>query len=139
MPVPYLFGYRQKDERIVFCKGKTRSPLLPVQRGRVTVKNITFINALPYICENGCKWRRLPKEYGNRHVIYKCFSRWVRDGIIERLFRELHANGTVQTARSVLMPGSMTVLVHLDACGTLKKPAGRRQAVSKAAWHAKST
>ncbi|MDR1703844.1 MAG: transposase [Clostridiales bacterium] len=26
---------------------------------------MTFINALLYICENGCKWRKLPKEYGN--------------------------------------------------------------------------
>jgi len=44
--------------------GKIRH-ILPVQRGRVTVQNITLINALLYICKNGCKWRRLPKEYGN--------------------------------------------------------------------------
>ena len=78
--------------------GKIRH-ILPVQRGRVAVQNITFIRALLYICENGCKWRRLPKEYGNWHVIYKRFNRWVKDGIIERLFRELHANGIVETAR----------------------------------------
>jgi len=53
--------------------GKIRH-ILPVQRGRVTVENITFINALLYICENGCKWRRLPKEYGKWHVIYKRFN-----------------------------------------------------------------
>jgi len=44
--------------------GKIRH-ILPVLRGRVTVQNIIFINALLYICENGCKWRRLPKECGN--------------------------------------------------------------------------
>jgi len=60
--------------------GKIRH-ILPVQRGRVTVENITFINALLYICENGCKWRRLPKEYGKWHVIYKCFNRWVKGGL----------------------------------------------------------
>ena len=54
--------------------------ILPVQRGRVMVKNITFINALLYICENGCKWSRLPKEYSSRHVIYKRFNRRVKDG-----------------------------------------------------------
>ena len=62
--------------------GKIRH-ILPVQRSRVTVENITFINALLYICKNGCKWRRLPKEYGNWHVIYKRFNRLVKDGIIE--------------------------------------------------------
>jgi len=100
--------------------GKIRH-ILPVQRGRVTVENITFINALLYICENGCKWRRLPKEYGNWHVIYKRFNRWVKDGIIERLFRELHANGIVESARPILLLDSMSVPVHPDACGALKK------------------
>jgi len=100
--------------------GKIRH-ILPVQRGRVTVQNITFINALLYICENGCKWRRLPKEYGKWHVIYKRFNRGVKDGIIERLFRELHANGLVESARPVLLLDSMSVPVHPDACGALKK------------------
>jgi len=104
--------------------GKIRH-ILPVQCGRVTVQNITPINALLYICENGCKWRRLPKEYGNRHVIYKRLNRWVKDRIIERLFRELHANGIVETAWPILLLDSMSAPVHLDACGALKKRAGR--------------
>jgi len=36
--------------------------ILPKHRGNVKIDNMTFINALLYICENGCKWRRLPKE-----------------------------------------------------------------------------
>jgi len=100
--------------------GKIRH-VLPVQRGRVKVENIAFINALLHICENGCKWRRLPKEYGKWHAIYKHFNRWVKDGIIERLFCELHANGIVKTAQPVLLLDSMFVPVHPDACGALKK------------------
>jgi hypothetical protein len=34
--------------------------LLPVQGGDVAVNNLVFINALLYICENSCKWRKLP-------------------------------------------------------------------------------
>jgi len=41
--------------------------LLPVQRGNVSIENMTFRNALLYICENDRKWKRLPKEYGNWH------------------------------------------------------------------------
>ena len=95
--------------------------LLPVQRGRVVVENMTFINAILYICENGCKWRRLPKEYGYWHVIYKRFNRWVVDGVIERLFLELHVNGAVGTGLIKRLLDSMIVPVHPDACGALKK------------------
>jgi len=65
--------------------GKIRH-ILPVQRGIVTVQNITFINTLLYICENGCKWRRLPKEYGKWHVIYKRFNRWVSNSKFQKYY-----------------------------------------------------
>lgn len=95
--------------------------LLPVQRGNVTVENITFINALLYICENGCKWRRLPKEYGKWHVIYKRFNRWVKAGIMNKLFQELHVQGIAEQDILIRLLDSMTVPVHPDACGALKK------------------
>ena len=99
---------------------------LPVQRGNVTVDNITFINALLYICENGCKWRRLPKEYGYWHVIYKRFNRWVKAGIIDKLFRELHVQGIVELDAQIRLMDSMIIPVHPDACGALKKTANRQ-------------
>ncbi len=49
--------------------------ILPKQRGNVSIDNLTLINALLYICENGCKWRGLPSEFGYWHVIYKRFNR----------------------------------------------------------------
>jgi len=106
--------------------------VLPVQRGNVTVDNITFINALLYICENGCKWRKLPKEYGNWHVIYKRFNRWVKDGIIEKMFRELHVQSIVKDNLLTRLLDSMTVPVHPDACGALKKTGSNRSDVQKA-------
>ena len=101
-------------------------PLLPVQRGNVSVENIVLINALLYICENGCKWRRLPKEYGNWHVIYKRFNRWVKAGVIDTLFRELHVQGVAELESLVRFLDSMTVPVHPDACGALKKTENRQ-------------
>ncbi|MHC6202110.1 transposase, partial [Breznakiellaceae bacterium SP9] len=38
--------------------------LLPKQRGNVKFENKTFLEAIIYVLENGCKWRALPKEYG---------------------------------------------------------------------------
>ena len=100
--------------------------ILPVQRGNVAVENMTFINALLYICENGCKWRRLPKEYGNWHVIYKRFNRWVKAGIINTLFQELHVQGIVDLTTIYRLLDSMTVPVHPDACGALKKTVSKQ-------------
>ena len=100
--------------------------ILPVQRGNVAVENMTFINALLYICENSCKWRRLPKVYGNWHVIYKRFNRWVKAGVINNLFQELHVQNIVDLSVLYRLLDSMTVPVHPDACGALKKTASKR-------------
>ena len=105
--------------------------MLPVQRGNVTIDNITFINALLYICENGCKWRRLPKEYGKWHVVYKRFNRWVKVGVINKLFRELHCQGVAEAATLARFLDSMTVPVHPDACGALKKTGSSQSGVPK--------
>ncbi len=36
--------------------------LLQKQNGNVVIDHFTFLQALQYIAENGCKWRALPKE-----------------------------------------------------------------------------
>jgi transposase len=38
--------------------------LLPRQRGNVEIENLTFLRALQYMAENGCRWRAMPKIYG---------------------------------------------------------------------------
>jgi len=102
--------------------------LLPTQHGNVSIDNITFINALLYICENGCKWRRLPKEYGNWHVIYKRYRYWLEKGYIDRLFQELCVQSVSQAEILAFLLDSMIVPVHPNACGALKK----RTAINRA-------
>lgn len=41
---------------------------LPRQRGNVRVGNLTLLNALPYVLEQGCKWRGLPDLFGPWHT-----------------------------------------------------------------------
>jgi len=106
--------------------------MLPIQRGNVSVDNMTFINALLYICENGCKWRRLPKEYISWNAVYKRFHRWVEEGIIDRLFEELCTMGAVNSEALAWLMDSMTVPVHPDACGALKKTESSQSDVQEA-------
>jgi hypothetical protein len=106
--------------------------ILPTQRGNVSIENVNFINALLYICENGCKWRRLPKEYGKWHPIYKRFNRWVKAGIIDKLFQELHVQDILDANPEALFMDSKIVPVHPDACGALKKVENSQSDVPKA-------
>jgi transposase len=93
--------------------------LLPTQRGNVTIPNHTLLNALIYRCENGCKWRALPKTFGDWHVIYVRLNRWSLNGVLERVYTALTAEGLLDM--SVCSLDSMAVKVHPDAHGASKK------------------
>ena len=94
---------------------------LPVQRGNVKISNLQLINAILYIAENGCKWRALPKEYGSWHTIYVRLNRWSKNGVLQRVFEGLQAEGIIEVKVKFLCLDSTTVKVHPDACGALKK------------------
>ena len=93
--------------------------LLPKQRGNVKIHNIIMLNALIYRCKNGCSWRDLPKEFGNWHVIYMRFSRWAKNGVLERIYAVLSEAGLQQA--DVYALDSTSVKAHPDAFGCLKK------------------
>ena len=42
---------------------------LPTQRGNVSMNYLDVLNAILYVAEHGCKWRGLPKRFGNWHTI----------------------------------------------------------------------
>ena len=48
-----------------------------------------------HIEDHGCKWRRLPKEYGDWHVIYVRVNRWAKKGVLEKAFLRLQQLGTI--------------------------------------------
>ena len=58
-------------------------PILPRQRGNVSMSNLRVLNAILYVAEQGCKWRGLPKHFGNWHTIYTRLNRWSKKGVIE--------------------------------------------------------
>jgi transposase len=49
------------------------------------------VNAILYVAEHGCKWRGLPKRFGNWHTIYTRMNRWTKAGVLDRMFEELAA------------------------------------------------
>ena len=92
----------------------------PVQRGNVKIDNYTFINAILYIAENGCKWRALPEKYGKWNSIYQRFKRWCENGVIQRIFNALQQEKIIAIKVEVLALDSASCKLHPDAHGALK-------------------
>ena len=98
-------------------------PFLPVQRGNVSLSNLQVVNAILYVAENGCKWRALPKRFGNWHTIYTRMNRWAKAGVLDRLFEELQHQQLVRIKIEAVSLDSTIVKVHPDGTGALKKTA----------------
>jgi transposase len=96
-------------------------PYLPRQRGNVSISNYRLVNAILYVTENGCKWRALPKEFGNWHTIYVRMNRWSKNGVLKRLFEALQKEDIIKITMAVVCLDSTTVKVHPDGTGALKK------------------
>lgn len=93
----------------------------PVQRGNVKVSNLQVLNAILYVLEHGCKWRGLPEKFGNWHTVYMRMSRWSKNGVLDRVFEGLQAEGVVAVKLEAASLDSTIVKVHPDGTGALKK------------------
>ena len=102
---------------------------LPVQRGNVSLSNLQFLNAVLYVAEHGCKWRGLPKRFGNWHTIYTRMNRWSKSGAMDRIFEQLQLEQIVRIRIEAFSLDSTAVKVHPDGTGALKKKrtTGHRQ------------
>jgi len=101
---------------------------LPRQRGNVSMGNHQVVNAILYVAENGCKWRALPKSYGNWHTVYVRMNRWSKAGVLQRLFEALQIEGIIQIKMESACLDSATAKAHPDGAGTLKKRGSRASA-----------
>jgi len=96
---------------------------LPKQRGNVNHTNLRVINAILYVAEHGCKWRGLPKRFGNWHTVYTRMNRWSKSGVLDRVFQELQHAQIVRIKIEAVGLDSTIVKVHPDGTGALKKTA----------------
>ena len=97
------------------------APYLPRQRGNVSMSNHRLVNAILYVTESGCKWRALPKPYGNWHTIYVRMNRWSKNGVLKHLFEALQIEGIIRIKMEVLCLDCTKAKLHSDGIGALKK------------------
>ncbi len=98
---------------------------LPRQRGNVSISNLQVLNAILYVAEHGCKWRGVPKHFGNWHTIYTRMNRWAKAGVLDRVFSALQKQQIIQIKIEAMSLDSTIVKVHPDGTGALKKTAPR--------------
>ena len=99
--------------------------LMPKPRKPHVISNYQFLCALLYMVKNGCTWRALPEKYGKWHTIYMRFSRWTKNGTLERIAQELQKNNVIDNRTDLLCIDSTFIKVHPDGTGALKKTADR--------------
>jgi transposase len=104
---------------------------LPRQRGNVKLNNLQLLNALLYVAEHGCKWRGLPKRFGNWHTIYTRMNRWSKSGVLDHVFEQLQREQIVRIRIEAVSLDSTIVKVHPDGTGALKKT-DRKPSASRA-------
>jgi transposase len=93
---------------------------LPQQHGNVRMMNLQVLNAILDVTEHGCKWRGLPKRFGNWHTIYTRMNRWSKHGVLDRVFQELQREQIVRIKIESVCVDSTVVKVHPDGTGALK-------------------
>jgi transposase len=94
--------------------------------------NLQVLNAIPYVAEQGCKWRGLPKDFGNWHTIYTRMNRWGKRGVLDRVFEEMQRLQIARIKVEAVALDSTYARMHPDGAGALKKTA-RNPSASHAA------
>ena len=91
------------------------------EKSRAEVCWLGQVKILLYVVENGCKWRALPKEFGNWHTVYMRMRRWAENGVLFHLFEALQNELKLHVDTSALSLDSRCMKVHPDGSGALKK------------------
>ena len=112
--------------KITSANFKVIEKLLPKQRGNVSISNLQVLNAILYVAEHGCKWRGLPKKFGNWHTIYTRANRWAKQGVLDHVFAALQENDIINIQVDHVSLDSTAVKVHPDGTGALKKTVHNR-------------
>lgn len=62
-----------------------------VRGGRVgrpyTQSHRLVLEGILWKLRSGSQWKYMPPSYGNWNSVYRCFNRWTREGLFERIFR----------------------------------------------------
>ena len=95
--------------------------LLPARRGNVPLSTLKMLNTMMYLWEYGCNSRVLPKCSGNWHNSYTRMNRWVKSGVLGRVFSALQYQQIIRILVEEVSLDSTAVKLHPYGIEVLKK------------------
>ena len=110
-----------------------------MQRGNVRHENLVLLNAILDVAEHGCKWRGLPKRFGNWHSIYVRMNRWAKKGVLDQVFAKLQQEQILRLKIEAFSLDSTSVKVHPDGTGALKKRTASHREIAGRMEHQNSS
>ena len=63
----------------------------PKATGRKRIDLRGALDAIIFRMRSGCQWNQLPKEFPDDSSVHRTFQRWIRKGILERIWAALAA------------------------------------------------
>lgn len=72
------------------CERISYPPQSP-KGGRPRADKRDVIRGIFWILDNGAKWKDLPREFGSKSTVHRCFKQWVKEGVFEQLMRDAAA------------------------------------------------
>ena len=101
---------------------------LPTQRSNVGLNNLQVSTAIGEVAEHECKWRGLPKRFGDLHTMHSRENRRSKAGVLDPLYERLQQSQVGRIEREAVSLGSTSFTVRPDATGTLRKAVRRPSA-----------
>jgi putative transposase len=63
----------------------------PARTGRKRIPLRPALNGIIYEMRTGCQWNALPRVFGDDSSVHRTFQRWIRKGILDRIWASLVA------------------------------------------------
>jgi putative transposase len=57
--------------------------------GRDRIDPRAALNGIIYQMRSGCQWNHLPKSFGDDSSVHRTFQRWIKKGVLERIWAAL--------------------------------------------------
>ena len=76
------------DEQLNWLVERIPDPRKSPLGGRPPADKRKVIRGIFWMLDNGAKWKDLPRRFGSKSTVHRCFQTWVQDGVFEDIMRE---------------------------------------------------
>ncbi len=88
-PLPPI--WRVSDEQWALIEPVLTEHDPPARKGPKRRDQRAVLDALIFRLRTGCQWNRLPKEYPDDSTVHRHFQRWVKRGVLDRVWATVQA------------------------------------------------